>query len=176
MSFGCTALGEDTMELIRAEDNHIGRVVEIYNAAIPGRMATADLEPATVASKRDWYFAHSEKRPLYVAVSEVKIIGWASFENFYGRPAYHATAELSIYIDPVYQKRGVGSEILQKCIELAPALGVKTILGFVFEHNYPSLGLLRKYDFQQWGLLPEVAEMDGILYSLTIQGLKINVT
>jgi phosphinothricin acetyltransferase len=164
------------MELIRADDSHIGRVVEIYNAAIPGRMATADIEPATVASKKNWYFAHSEIRPLYVAVSDAKIMGWASFENFYGRPAYHATAELSIYIDPVYQRRRVGSEILQKCIRLAPALGVKTILGFVFEHNTPSLSLLRKFGFKQWGLLPEVAEMDGILYNLTIQGLKINVT
>lgn len=164
------------MELIRAEDNDIERVIEIYNAAIPGRLATADTEPATIESKRNWYFAHSEKRPLYVALSDAKIIGWASFENFYGRPAYQETAELSIYIDPFYQKKGVGSEILKQCINLAPTLGVNTILGFIFEHNSSSINLFRNSGFQQWGLLPEVAEIDGNRYNLTIQGLKIDIT
>jgi len=164
------------MQLITAQETDIGRIVEIYNSAIPGRLATADTELATIESKSDWFLGHSKMRPLYAAVSDGKIIGWASFQDFYGRPAYHATAELSIYVDPKYQNSGTGSRILKACLNRTQEIGINTILGFVFEHNIPSIKLLRKFGFQQWGLLPEVAEMDGMLYNLTIQGLKVNVT
>ena len=40
-----------------------------------------------------------ETRPLWVVESEQgEIQGWLSFSNFYGRPAYSGTAELSIYL------------------------------------------------------------------------------
>ena len=40
-------------------------IVAIYNAAIPERMATADLEPVSVESRHAWFAEHSESsRPL----------------------------------------------------------------------------------------------------------------
>lgn len=161
------------MELHNAQDNDFGRVVAIYNMSIPSRLSTADTTLATVESKKEWLESHSERLPLYVVKLQSKIVGWASFQSFYGRPAYSATVELSIYIDPVHQNRGVGSAVLRECIEKASNLGITNILGFVFAHNISSIKLLIKHGFVQWGYLPEVAEMDGKLYSLTIQGLKI---
>jgi phosphinothricin acetyltransferase len=37
----------------------LAAIVAIYNAAIPGRMATADLEPVSIASRRSWFGEHS---------------------------------------------------------------------------------------------------------------------
>jgi len=161
------------MELHNAQDNDFVRVVEIYNMSIPSRLSTADTTLATVESKGEWLESHSERRSLYVVKLQNKIVGWASFQSFYGRPAYSATVELSIYIDPAHQNRGVGSAVLGECIEKASNLGITSILGFVFAHNISSMKLLKKHGFVQWGYLPEVAEMDGKLYSLTIQGLKV---
>jgi len=161
------------MELNNAQDNDFGRVVEIYNMSIPSRLSTADITLATVESKREWLESHSERRPLYVVKLQNEIVGWASFQSFYGRPAYYATVELSIYIDPAHQNKGIGSTVLRKCIEKASNLGITNILGFVFAHNIGSIKLLKKHGFVQWGYLPEVAEMDGKFYSLTIQGLKV---
>ena len=43
------------------------RIVEIYNAAIPGRMATADTEPVTVAMREAWFREFDPaRRPLWV--------------------------------------------------------------------------------------------------------------
>ncbi len=161
------------MELDNVQENDFGRVVEIYNMSIPSRLSTADTTLATVESKREWLESHSERRPLYVVKLQNVIVDWASFQSFYGRPAYSATVELSIYIDPAHQNRGVGSAVLRECIEKASNLGITNILGFVFAHNISSIKLLKKHGFVQWGYLPEVAEMDGKLYSLTIQGLKV---
>ncbi len=93
------------MELHNAQDKDFGRVVEMYNMSIPSRLSTADTTLATVESKREWLESHSERRPLYVVKLQNKIVGWASFQSFYGRPAYSATVELSIYIDPAHQNR-----------------------------------------------------------------------
>ncbi|MNJ77137.1 putative phosphinothricin acetyltransferase YwnH [compost metagenome] len=54
-----------------------------------------------------------------------------------------------------------------------PDIGVKTMLGFVFAHNAGSLALLRKYEFEQWGLLPRVANLEGIERDLVIMGRRV---
>ena len=58
-------------------------IIEIYNTSIPGRMATADLEPVTVASRMDWFMAHTaDRRPLWVVEADDKIKAWFSFRSF----------------------------------------------------------------------------------------------
>jgi L-amino acid N-acyltransferase YncA len=149
-------------------------IVGIYNAAIPGRMATADLEPVTVDSRRGWFAGHSRRtRPLWVLINEGEVVGWLSFQSFYGRPAYHATAEISVYVAPTAQRRGCGRRLLARALEQAPPLGLRTLLGFIFGHNEPSLALFRGFGFELWGRLPRVAEIDEVERDLLILGRRI---
>ena len=146
-------------------------IVAIYNAAIPGRMATADTHPVTFESRSYWFYQHTPiARPLWVAVQDEIIAGWLSFQSFYGRPAYHATAELSVYVAPNWQRKGIGHALLSQAVERAPRLGLKTLLGFIFGHNEASLRLFEKFGFYRWGLLPGVAELDGVERDLIIVG------
>ncbi|MBU8907996.1 GNAT family N-acetyltransferase [Desertibacillus haloalkaliphilus] len=150
-------------------------IVAIYNATIPGRMVTADLEPVSVESRKEWFHQHTPNyRPLWVMETENKICGWLSLESFYGRPAYHATAEVSIYIKDSFTGKGIGSTFLEYAIEQAPTLGIKTILGFVFGHNRPSLQLFYRFGFEKWGELPNVAELDDVERDLVIIGKRID--
>ncbi|MBR3380592.1 MAG: N-acetyltransferase, partial [Bacillus sp. (in: Bacteria)] len=66
---------------------------------------------------------------------EGNIYGWLSFETFYGRPAYNGTVEMSIYLNQNYRGKGLGSLFLQEALELAPSLGIRTLLAFIFGHN-----------------------------------------
>lgn len=157
-----------------AQLSDLARIVDIYNSTIASRMVTADLEPATVESKRAWFDDHSaDFRPLWVLRIQGEIAAWFSFQSFYGRPAYHATAEISIYIAEEYRSRGLGSVLIDKAINECPRLGLKTLLGFVFGHNEPSLALLRKFGFEQWGHLPKVAVLDGVERDLVIAGRRV---
>jgi len=149
-------------------------IVAIYNSTIPGRMATADTEPVTVADRMAWFQRHQPaEHPLWVVEDEEKIAGWLSFETFYGRPAYHATVEISIYIAEASRGRGIGRFLLGESVRRAPELCLKTLLGFIFSHNTPSLALFAALGFEVWGQLPNVAEMDGVEYSLTIMGKRV---
>ena len=157
-----------------ARETDLPRIVEIYNASIPGRMATADTEPVTVESRREWFHSHNpQSRPLWVLEEHAQIMAWVSLRSFYGRPAYHATAEVGLYVAPGHHGRGIGTKVLQTVIEHCPQLGISTLLGFVFAHNEPSLKMNEKVGFQQWGYLPAVAELDGVKRDLVILGLKI---
>ena len=150
-------------------------IVLIYNSIIAGRMVTADLEAVSIESKQPWFQEHiPDRRPLWVIKNEEKTtIGWASFQDFYGRPAYNGTAEISIYLHPDYRGKGLGKQVLQYCIEQSPKLRITTLLGYIFAHNEPSLKLFLQLGFLEWAHLPDIAELDGIKRSLKILGKRV---
>jgi L-amino acid N-acyltransferase YncA len=149
-------------------------IVAIYNTTIASRLVTADLEPVSVESRHAWFDAHSpERRPLWMAYDGVQLIGWLSFSDFYGRPAYNGTSEISIYLDENARGKGYGKAMLTHALEVAPSLGVKSVLGFIFGHNEPSLKLFRRFGFTDWGVLQRVANLDGIERDLVIVGLRL---
>ena len=162
------------MTIRDATETDLSAIVEIYNVAIPGRMATADTEPVSVESRRAWFAEHDPgRRPLWVVLADGYIVGWLSFQSFYGRPAYHATAEVSVYVASGKRCAGVARALLSRAIEQAPRLGLKTLLGFIFGHNEPSLRLFESFGFQRWATLPRVAELDGLERDLVIVGRRL---
>ena len=164
------------MKIRDAVESDLPAIVEIYNAAIPGRMATADLQPVSVASRLAWYGEHSpDSWPIWVMESEETVVGWLSLQMFYGRQAYQHTAEVSIYVAPDRQCCGVGKKLLAEAIRRSPELGIKTLMGMIFACNQPSLKLFEKFGFQRWGYLPKVAELDGVEGDVAIVGLRLTV-
>ncbi len=165
------------MEIRDAMEGDLPAVVEIYNATISGRMATADLEVIPVSSRRDWFREHNPTtRPLWVATADETVVGWLSFQSFYGRPAYSSTAEISVYVQPEHRRQGIARALITRAIDEAPHLGLKTLVGFIFAHNQPSLALFEGMGFERWGLLPRIAELDGVERSLSIVGQRIEET
>ncbi len=158
-----------------ATPNDLEKIVEIYNSIVPSRMVTADTEPVTVLSKQKWFEEHSpDKRPLWVIEdSGHQTIGWVSFQSFYGRPAYDATVEISIYLETEQRRKGFGKIILGYCIQNVDRFGIKTLLGFIFTHNEPSLKLFRSFGFEDWGTLPNIAILDGQERGLKILGKRV---
>jgi phosphinothricin acetyltransferase len=104
---------------------------------------------------------------------EGRIAAWFSFSSFHSRPAYDGTAEISIYIREDCRGQGLGSLLIRRAIEESPRIRVHSLVGLVFGHNEPSLALLRKFGFEQWGWLPGVAILDGVARDLAILGRKI---
>jgi phosphinothricin acetyltransferase len=171
------------MQIRLAVESDLPTIIEIYNAAIPTRLATADLDPISVESRRAWFRSHGDRYPVWVMTigdrdiqsdRNEQVIGWLSLQMFYGRPAYHKTAEVSIYVDPHAQGKGLGKQLLSHAIANCPKLDISKLVGFIFAHNIASLRLFENFGFEQWGFLPEIAELDGIEQSLIILGKAIN--
>ena len=164
--------------IARPEDLPV--IVDIYNSTVASREVTADTEPVTVASRQQWFDDHDAgRRPLWVIhaandqSATPEVLGWMSYSNFYGRPAYSGTAELSIYIAEAARGKGIGIYCLDEAIAFAPNIAVHTLLGFIFGHNVPSLALFKKFGFDTWAHLPRVATLDGVERDLIILGKRV---
>ncbi|HEY9906667.1 MAG TPA: N-acetyltransferase family protein [Thermosynechococcaceae cyanobacterium] len=162
------------MKIRDAVESDLSAIVAIYNATVPYQIVTADLEPVSVESRVHWFRQHTPERyPLWVIELEEETAAWLGFQPFYGRPAYRHTAELSIYVSPNHRRRGIGKLLLARAIAHSSTLQIKTLLGFIFAENQPSLRLFEQFGFEQWGYLPQVAEFGQVQRDLVILGRRL---
>ncbi|MEJ7841326.1 MAG: N-acetyltransferase family protein [Rubrobacter sp.] len=157
-----------------AED--LPAIVGIYNSAVPTRVSTADTEPISTKDRTAWFHAHDpSRRPLWVMEDEDGIVGWLSLGDFYdGRPAYHATAEVGVYVSPERRGEGLGRRLVEEAVSRAPELGIKTITAGIFSHNEASVALFEGFGFEAWARFPRVADLDGVERDLLVLGLKVD--
>lgn len=150
-------------------------VVAIYNASIPGGWSTADTAPVTVAEREGWFAQFTPgRRPLWVADGAGEVIGWVGLSSFYaGRPAYAATAEVSFYVAPAHQRRGLGTALLEHAVAACPRLGVSTLLSMHFDHNGPTRKVNARLGFEPLGHLTDIATVGGVSRGLVISALRI---
>lgn len=176
------------MQISLAAQDDLAQIVEIYNDSIAERNATADLVPASVASRQAWFDAHKSNRPIYVlrervpqnskshsnlAEPNTQILAWGSLSNYINRPAYDISAEISIYVRKSARGRGYGKILSEHLIAIAPKLGIKNILAVIFADNIASVKMFEKFGFLHWGRLPAVCDMAGELKDVVILGKKL---
>jgi phosphinothricin acetyltransferase len=132
------------------------------------------LEPTTVEARLPWFREHTpDRHPIWVMESDGEIAGWVSIQGFLPRCAYRGTAELSVYVNEKFRRRGVARTLLEEALARAPALEINAMVGFIFAHNQPSLRLFARLGFERWGLLPRVAQLDGVQRDLIIVGRHV---
>src|SRR5438094_9912895 len=119
-----------------ALESDLPAIIEIYNATVPTRMVTAELEPTNVEARLPWFREHSpEQYPFWVMESDGRVIGWLDFKRFLPRCAYRGTAEISVYVDENFRRRGVGQRLLQQAITPAPSSAITALGGLIFRHH-----------------------------------------
>ena len=113
------------LQIRDAAEADLPAIVDIYNQSIPGGWSTADTNSISVADRIEWFRKFDPaKRPIWVAEVDGRVVATAYLTSFYaGRPAYDATAEVSVYIATAYQRCGIGRQFKQWVIEQCPRLG-----------------------------------------------------
>jgi L-amino acid N-acyltransferase YncA len=168
------ATAKSEMMIRDARDPDLPVIIKIYNAAIVTRVSTAQLEPVTLEQRRNWLKDHSpDRHPFWVLEIDAKIAGWLTLKPFLPRCAYRDTAEVSVYVDEEFRRRGIGRRLLGEAIVRASSLGISAMVGLIFAHNEPSLRLFEQVGFEKWGLLPGVARLDDTERDLTIMGWHV---
>jgi len=164
----------EEMKIRDAVESDLPAIIKIYNAAVATRVATAQLEQVTLEDRRGWLKEHSaDRHPFWVLEMDRQIAGWLTLKPFLPRCAYRGTAEVSVYVDEKFRRRGVGRTLLGEAIARAASLKINAMVGLIFAHNEPSLRLFEQLGFERWGLLPRIAQLDAVERDLTIMGRPV---
>ncbi|WP_321990796.1 N-acetyltransferase family protein [Marispirochaeta aestuarii] len=163
--YRCTAAEEGDLEGIR----------RIYNQAVETGTATFDTEPKSLEERRAWLAAHDDSHPVLSVRHESSgdVAAWGSLSRWSEKRAYDSTAEVSIYVDPAHQKRGLGGCLLEQLIEIAHREGLHMLISRIAEGNAASLALHRRFGFRHVGTLREVGCKFGRYIDVDIFELRV---
>jgi len=158
-----------------ANNDDLQQMVDIYNQAILTKRCTADTETFSIQERQPWFQAHQNKQyPLYVYEQDGNVVGYLYFSAYRpGRKAMIATAEISYYLHQDFLGQGIGSQLMSFAISQGKTLGFKTLVAILLSINEPSIALLKKYDFTEWGRMHDIAEFDHGTCSHLYFGLKL---
>ena len=127
---------------------HWPQVRAIYQAGIDSGDATFESEPP---SWQTWDGKHLPEH-RFVALDGERVLGWVALSPISRRPVYAGVAEVSVYVDPDAQGRGVGRALLAAVIESSERGGIWTLQAGIFPENTASLVLHERAGFRRVGI------------------------
>lgn len=163
------------MKIRLANIDDLPAIDEIYNQAISMQMATADTEPYSKEERLEWFMNHDPgKSPVFIGEYEGKLVAYLTFSPYRPRrEAMRFTSEISYFVHKDFLRLGFGSAFMKYAIARATDYGVKTFIAILLAHNEASIALLQKYGFEEWGLMPRVADFNGVERDHLYYGLKL---
>lgn len=164
------------MIIRNASKKDVFQINDIYNQSIPSKTSTAHLLPVTMKEQESWFNQHNDhKYPIFIAENEGKVIGWISLSPYRsGRQALKYTAEVSYYVHKEHQHKGIATNLLAYVIENSKKYEIKTLIAILMAHNTYSIKLLQKFNFEKWGCMPNILDIDGKEYDHLYYGLRVS--
>jgi L-amino acid N-acyltransferase YncA len=133
------------------------RVLEIYKMGIQTKIATFETE---VPSWTDWELNH-HRHSRFVYVDNTTILGWIALSPVSSRKVYEGVAEVSVYVDTNFLRKGIGSGLMEKMILSSEEQGIWTLYSGVFSDNSATMKLHTKYGFRVIGTREKIAQLDN---------------
>lgn len=166
---------QNELNIRLAKLSDLQSIVDIYNQAIQSKCATGDLEEFNVKDRIQWFEKFNPKEyPLYIAELDNQVVGYCTLSPYRpGRKAMSRVAEISYYVDYTKHGTGIGTALLKYVIEDCKRIGKDSLLAILLDINSQSIGLLEKFEFEQWGHFPNIINMHDQSCGHLIYGLKI---
>jgi phosphinothricin acetyltransferase len=143
-------------------------LLAIYDHYVVHTPITFDLDPWTLAERREWlsHYATSGPHRLLVAARDGAVVGYATSSVFRPKGAYRTSVETSVYLAPECTRRGIGSALYRELFAALAGEDVHRAYAGVTLPNPASLALHRRFGFQEAGLHDEVGRKLGRFWSV----------
>lgn len=131
-----------------ANTKHLPEILDIINYHILNTTAIYDYEIRTLEEQLS-IFNHKKNNdfPLFVAIENETVIGFATYDNFRNKAAFQFTVEHSIYIDNNHQGKGIGKLLMNELIQYAKHKNIKNIIGVIDNDNKESIQFHENFGF-----------------------------
>jgi len=164
------------MDIRLAKKDDLEQINVIYNQAIMKGFCTAHLEEVDITHTALWFGTHDPKRfPVFVACEEDLVLGWISLSPYrQGRQALEHVGEVSYFVHEDHRGKGTGKSLMAHVLETAPSYGLDVLVAILLGDNDASIALLRKFNFELWGIMPGIARIgsrrsDHVYYGIELK-------
>ncbi len=147
------------MKIVNMEEIDYPAVKEIYASGIASGNATFQTE---APPWDEWNRNHLQHSRLLAMDENGIVMGWCALTPVSGRCVYAGVAEVSIYIHPNYQGKGVGKKLLEELIHESEVHHLWTLQAGIFPENTASLKLHEKAGFRKVGYREKIGEMKQV--------------
>ena len=136
----------------------IPAITKIYSFEVREKTASFEMTPPDEAEMMRRFTALKDNGfPYLAAEMSGRVAGYAYAGPYRPRPAYRYTVENSVYLDPAYYRRGIGSALLDELIVQCTARGFRQMIAVIGDSaNDASIGLHRRAGFAMIGIHPNV--------------------
>jgi len=115
----------------------------------------------------------ARKLPQFVALEQGEVIGWCDI--FPARaPAVSHRGSLGIGVLPAHRGAGIGTRLVQACLDAARAQGLTRVELEVRADNEQALRLYRRLGFRQEGVKRHGMRVDGMYFDSVEMGLLLS--
>lgn len=132
------------------------QVAAIYNYYIANTVVTFDEQPVTAQEMSTRIAQVTEKYPWIAGEENGRIIGYAYASAWKVRSAYRHSAEVSIYLEHGYSRKGYGSLLYTRLLEQLQLTDLHAIIGGIAMPNEGCVHLHEKFGFEKIAHFKEV--------------------
>jgi phosphinothricin acetyltransferase len=145
-------------------------LLDIYNHYVVHTPVTFDLEPRTLAQRREWLdqFSPTGRYRCFTAVRAGAPIGWVCSAKLKEKEAYATSIETSIYVAPGEGGKGLGRRLYQTLFDALKGEDIHRAFGGVTLPNAASVGVHRAMGFEHIGTYREIGRKFGKYWDVAL--------
>ena len=135
-----------------ATKEDLPQILAIYAPYVTNTTASFEYEPPTLAEFTRRFEAITAQFPWLVWEEDGEILGYAYGSLPFARAAYAWAGEVSIYLAPQAQGRGIGRRLYTALEHIMTAQGYRVLYAIITEENTGSLAFHQALGYCQVGL------------------------
>jgi len=126
-------------------------ISEIYNYYIQNTVVTFEEAPVSVEEMQSRITEVQSRYPWLVYEDNGTTVGYSYATYWKTRTAYRFSVESTVYLDPAYVNRGIGSKLYTELIQQLQEIKMHSIIGGIALPNAASIKLHERLGFSKIG-------------------------
>lgn len=137
-----------------ADKNDIPRILAIYAPYVEGTCTSFEYTVPTLAEFTARFETYTARFPWLVWEEQGQVLGYAYGSAPFSRAAYQWCCEMSIYLCPEAQGRGIGKKLYETLEAILFAQGFRRIYAVITSENGGSVAFHEKLGFRTVAVFP----------------------
>jgi L-amino acid N-acyltransferase YncA len=143
------------------QEKHVQEITRIYNYYVLNSTISFHTEERTEEQMRLSLFDLHPRFESYLITQDHEVRGYVLIAQHKNKQAYDVTGEVTIYLKPDCQGRGIGGQALGFIEEVAREQGFHTLVATVCMENEKSRYLFERHGYSQCALYKEIGYKFG---------------